>query len=992
MSQNLQNDSIGQDEKPNTHDPRNLLEAAGILSGSANQKTTDQKNMEQVLRSRLRNVKELALENLPLTEQDLDSLTLETLQYQTASLSIDILERLSVDEQKGQNLDLSLSQQGLLKTLVAILFRWKVTSDTERFNSYTKSERSEALKKVLKTTMRLLRIIFPDDKEDQASQTPNRIGTILLHNSIPEILPAVFSLGWLPPGECTEGAYIRASTLRILNSFTLTESMQMLGATLGTPGLPRTAKNAIQYLLSRREYLGNVVPQMLDILQSEGTGTTSQRAVSFVLSNLMTSKTIGKLVTSITTKALYSGFQEKKDPATDSETPSPYSPSEAITILSNFLATAPPSGDVPLASDLLHPIVEKLYSLLFYFENKAMSDPTEVSTCRGLLLSWMKVALAADVSDKLWSIVQGAGGEWKMDAVGEEGEMRLLWNQEVVLETPQLGDLSNLEKDAMDFNLLHLRPDPIHLVGLVKTINRKEVASLFFIRLLSAEHDDLLSEVDPTRKLLRMQIIYQLQKQLPSSILSNPEHAIAFVDHALTSTQQKSTSISSETPLASLRFINPEEGEDTSEDDTLRTAVDFLLSILEANPKYVPSPNDPRVSRISEALKALSMHSSMALRQGAREASLVLMARQSGANLSNTESIDAGVKSSREVYQEALVLLQDPLLPVRAQGLAMLRHLVEPPLSSSSTSKATPAIPPIEAALVPGILDIFIHSVQNEDSFIFLNAVQGLAAMVQRFGREVFKRLLDVYATDPRQSTVPLSRQELDVKLRVGEALGVVIGKCGESLSGYVDLTVPVILAIIRDHHLPIPLRTSAISLASRCVDVAPLAMGVYTAELSGSMLDILELEHVAVDKKVESGTGSEGQGDLNRTSPGEQVGVDGDTGVIPPKRSNNNLLPLPFQAGDLATDANPTGIDPKVSPLRRSAVHLLTSIIRQQAASTSDVSSYHVTRAREDFPARRAGTILRYLASVDADSMVNEMAGEAVVLLARVGRARLGL
>jgi hypothetical protein len=176
----------------------------------------------------------------------------------------------------------------------------------------------------------------------------------------------------------------------------------------------------------------------------------------------------------------------------------------------------------------------------------------------------------------------------------------------------------------------------------------------------------------------------------------------------------------------------------------------------------------------------------MALRQGAREATLVLMARQSGSNLSNTESAEPAVgKSSREVYQEALVLLQDPLLPVRAQGLAMLRHLVEPPSSSSLSTKATPVSPPVEAALVPAILDIFIHSVQNEDSFIFLNAVQGLAAMVQRFGREVFKRLLDVYATDPTESTMGLSKQELDVKLRVGEALGAVIGNCGESLGGY---------------------------------------------------------------------------------------------------------------------------------------------------------------------------------------------------------------
>jgi hypothetical protein len=256
---------------------------------------------------------------------------------------------------------------------------------------------------------------------------------------------------------------------------------------------------------------------------------------------------------------------------------------------------------------------------------------------------------------------------------------------------------------------------------------------------------------------------------------------------------------------------------------------------------------------------------------------------------------------------------------------------------------------------------------------------------------------------------------------------------------------MPVILAIIRDHHLPITLRTSAISLASRCVDVAPLAMGVYTTELSGSMLDILELEHVAVveprsrfrnppppdlgehqqrargqggviaaeyaqsgeqqsatavrnatngrleeEKQAEPGTESGRQGDLNRSSQGE---VDGDAAVFPPTKSS--VLP-PYQPDDLATDANPTGTDPKVSPLRRSAVHLLTSIIRQQVSSSSSSSSsnnYLVLGSRpRDFPARRAGTILRYLASVDADSVVNEMAGEAVGLMAQVGRARLGL
>lgn len=188
----------------------------------------------------------------------------------------------------------------------------------------------------------------------------------------------------------------------------------------------------------------------------------------------------------------------------------------------------------------------------------------------------------------------------------------------------------------------------------------------------------------------------------------------------------------------------------------------------------MPPKDDPHVLRVSEQLKCLALHSSMALRQASREASLVLTARLSSAAVSSpSENSNTQLKSSREKYQEALVLLQDPLLPVRAQGLAMLRHLVGPETSSI-----------VDLALIPAILDIFVNSAQNEDSFIFLNAVKGLVAMVNRFGKDVFTRLLDIYATEPSVSG-SMNRQELDMKLRIGEALGEVIGSCGQSLGGY---------------------------------------------------------------------------------------------------------------------------------------------------------------------------------------------------------------
>ena len=94
--------------------------------------------------------------------------------------------------------------------------------------------------------------------------------------------------------------------------------------------------------------------------------------------------------------------------------------------------------------------------------------------------------------------------------------------------------------------------------------------------------------------------------------------------------------------------------------------------------------------------------------------------------------------------------------------------------------------PDIDPALVPGILSIFLQSIQDDDSYIFLNAVQGLSAMVDGFGKDVLKGLMDAYTKGLNGTTaVSLSRQELDMRTRLGEALGQVIRRCGDALPNY---------------------------------------------------------------------------------------------------------------------------------------------------------------------------------------------------------------
>jgi hypothetical protein len=65
------------------------------------------------------------------------------------------------------------------------------------------------------------------------------------------------------------------------------------------------------------------------------------------------------------------------------------------------------------------------------------------------------------------------------------------------------GDLHQVDKEDIDLNLLNLRPDPSHLVQFLKSIDRPEISSELFTRVLetyrslkSKEESDPLRSVD----------------------------------------------------------------------------------------------------------------------------------------------------------------------------------------------------------------------------------------------------------------------------------------------------------------------------------------------------------------------------------------------------------------------------------------------------------------------------------------------------------------
>lgn len=382
---------------------------------------------------------------------------------------------------------------------------------------------------------------------------------------------------------------------------------------------------------------------------------------------------------------------------------------------------------------------------------------------------------------------------------------------------------------------------------------------------------------------------------------------------------------------------------------------------------------EPVLNDIFSLLEPLANNPSQSVRPLALEARMVMTARLASTPGPRRPSKNADEEDVQEIYQKALKLLQDPILPVRAHGLLLLRQLVSQPSNSPDKRQ-------IDPALVPAILSVFLQSVQDDDSYMFLNAVQGLAAMVDTFGKDVLRALIKVYSQglDGIGGTT-LTQHELDTRIRVGEALGQVIRRCGDALSIYgtqyfilahliwmltwsiitVDILLPPLFNLVRSSHIPTTLRTSALSLLAESENTNSLSLLPYATTLFEAMIDLLQIESVpAIDRS-------------QMPSEGEAKDKEGDRSTV-------------------TMDSHPTSMNSKFPPLRRAALHFLSLLL--QASTLQAYDSPSQAPQFESASMKRARTTLAYVASTDEDIVVRVMSREALESLEQLGRAMMGI
>lgn len=358
---------------------------------------------------------------------------------------------------------------------------------------------------------------------------------------------------------------------------------------------------------------------------------------------------------------------------------------------------------------------------------------------------------------------------------------------------------------------LDLPIDPARIAKQLQAAGRSAVGRTLLFSRMTAYRGTLgaaaagMSVADPARhSLVHLYVVLQLLEALGPALLDGD------VDQAL--------------PFVEL--VLGMRGDEAGESELTQTALQLLLALLERHTQLTPRTT-PLVAVLAEHVERLRDASDSETRALAQEAAVVLLAR---AQAPATQRPGHEAPAYQAVYQEALTHLQDPILPVRAHGLHLLTQLV------ATDRRHHPVCygDVLDPALVPAIFDLFLQAIQDDESFLYLNAVQGLAHMAVTWRTTVLTQLLAVYVGGDKtqeslahalQGAEPLSARRTDARLRIGEALLQVLQHLGEAAVPDLPRITGPLLTAVRQPWWPATLRSSFLSILGTCVEIAPLAL-----------------------------------------------------------------------------------------------------------------------------------------------------------------------
>lgn len=488
-----------------------------------------------------------------------------------------------------------------------------------------------------------------------------------------------------------------------------------------------------------------------------------------------------------------------------------------------------------LTSDLLvalfMPIAVPLWSYYAFLRSHGKSSDITQNIIVGFLtLVGDSENFAVDALDSMAKNLVSDGGEhWKF---------RLGPNQLVEICPDNEGmDAVDAEKKVLSFIKL-LDSNCKLFVELLKQVDHEVILKLF-VRILSRwlkdqSVDTSLGDENPFVKLIDLRLLESIGNEFKDRLAQSPFDILDLVSTIL-QYRVKNESGASKMDVDEGADSDDEDSDDEQEDsvnsDVVSTVLELLSAIiLESNPAEIDERCRDKLKVILRLLKSRYLDLSTAKALGER-ISLLL-----NGDAPTTDETEA----QRRILTRAITNLNDPLVPIRAHGLYLLRQLVE-----QQSSVLT----------VDFVVNLHLMQLKDPEPFIYLNVIKGLGSLLEWNAGDVLPILLLIYTNTDNSDdkdkfeTKEEKTENLDERLRIGEVLLRYVQQQDEAFTGQnAKMVFNAALKLIRRpandaDRIDDRLRMSAMSILGVCCSVNPL--GVYgSLELAlDCALGILDLE-----------------------------------------------------------------------------------------------------------------------------------------------------
>ncbi|CAD6227680.1 GSCOCG00001360001-RA-CDS [Cotesia congregata] len=178
--------------------------------------------------------------------------------------------------------------------------------------------------------------------------------------------------------------------------------------------------------------------------------------------------------------------------------------------------------------------------------------------------------------------------------------------------------------------------------------------------------------------------------------------------------------------------------------------------------------------------------------------------------------------NKKENFDKALQDLADPLLPVRAHGLMTLTKLIETSDPQAMDRKDL-------------VLCLFRKNLEDEDSFVYLTAINGLCAMAMKFPRDVVEILVQEFVDMAGRDIAAENRAKL------GEILVKTTKGLGDMAPAYKNILINGFLCGVRDKDSMV--RASSLSCLGELCRVLGFKLGHAVTEVLYCVGKIIETD-----------------------------------------------------------------------------------------------------------------------------------------------------